>query len=143
MSYENPANRKTYVFAEADFGTGGKIDSIIGPKGKPGRLIDYGILSVNEDFTGVTTAPSISIGDSVDPDKYGEEFDLTTVTITEGARTVKSQFRETGDDKASFDALMVDRDLPADTLVEVRSVVGTGGTPAGKASPYVVIDWVD
>ena len=141
MSYENP-DRRTYVFQEFDFGgsAGTRTEKIVGPKGKKGRLIDYGVQSVQETFAGTTPA-SIAIGiNGGNVDEFGEELSLgTAVTTAAGGYTVRSLYDPIAD-ATNFDALMVDPNIPADTVVAVTCVEAITG-PAGKASAYVVIDW--
>lgn len=141
MSYENPSYRQTYIFDEFDYGgaAGDKLDYVVGPKGKTGRLIDYGVMSVQEDFAGSTIEPSVQVGTTADPNAYGEVFSLVSATIAAGGLTVRNQFLE---DEAGFATNMLDVNLPADTPVLVTSTEATG-TPTGQGSPYLVIDWVD
>jgi hypothetical protein len=140
MSYDNP-NRITYTFGVFDFG--GAADeafAIRGPKGKKGRLWDYGVCGVVEAMNGSTITPKIAVGTAADPDAYGDELDLNGVGA-DSAKTVRSSYDENAD-KTSFDALMVNRDLPADTTILVTCTVATG-SPTGQGVPMVVIDWQD
>lgn len=133
MSYDNP-NRITYTFPSLDWGNNvSEVFGIRGPKGKKGRLWDYGIVGTTEAFSGDIT---IAVGNADDADAYGEEFNLNG-TADASAKTVRSTYDEAGD-KAAFDALMVNPDLPADTDIKITM---SGASAAGIGSPFVVIDW--
>jgi hypothetical protein len=141
MSYENP-DRRVYTFPQFDYGgaAGARADKIIGPKGKKGRLIDYGVQSVQEAFAGTTPA-TIAVGNASDADAYGEEFSLGGLAVASGGKTVRSTYDPTKQaDTAAFAALMVEPDLPADTAIYITSTEAVTG-PTGMACPYVVIDW--
>lgn len=134
-------DRRTYVLPLFDFGaTATEVKPILGPKGRKGRLIDYGVIGCVEAFAGTTPA-TIAIGKAADADAYGEEFSLgTEVTVALGGKTVRNSYDPVAD-AAAFDALILaDGALPANTSIYVTSVGGATG-PTGQASPYVVIDW--
>jgi hypothetical protein len=137
MSYDKP-NRVTYLFENHDFGAGSGTHNIVGPKGKAGFLRDFGIQDVTETFTNDTTPGYIAIGTSSDADAYGDELDLATTAANSGLTVLSSNSSQ-----ASIDAAFPDRTIPADTTVRVTMTAPTGGTPAGIAKPYVVIDWQD
>lgn len=141
MSYANP-NRQVYLFPLFDYGgaSGARVDKIRGPKGKKGRLIDYGVQSIQENFAGTTPA-TIAVGNASDPDAYGDELSLGTTAATAGGLTVRSQY-DPASNKTSFDALMLNPELPADTAIYVTSTEAVTG-PTGQACPWVVIDWLD
>lgn len=139
MSYDRP-NRMMYSFGNFDFGgAGNETFSIQGPKGKKGRLYDYGVYGVIEAFAGDTT-PMMSVGTPSDADAYGEEFDFGALADNSG-KSVRSTYDESAD-KTEFDAVMVDRNIPADQEIVVTCVAATG-TPTGQGVPFVVIDWDD
>ena len=142
MSYENP-DRRTYVFPLFDYGgaAGARTDRIRGPKGKTGRLIDYGVVGVQETFAGTTDA-TIAIGTTGDVDAYGNEFPLgTDVTTTLGSKTVQSTYDPIAD-AANWATYMLDQSIPADVPILITNTEAITG-PAGQACPYVVIDWAD
>ncbi len=141
MSYDNPTNRQKHTYGVFDFGAAAnETVSIQGPKGKAGRLIDYGVEGVTEVFSGSTITPKISVGTPADPDAYGEELDLDGVADN-SAYTVRSNFDEIAD-ATSFNALMVNRNIPADQEV-VMALTAATGTPTGIGIPFVIIDWAD
>ena len=141
MSYANP-DRRVYVFPLFDYGgsAGARTDSIVGPKGKSGTLIDYGVQSIQENFAGTTSA-TIAAGTLADPDAYGDEFALNGGTTATGGRTVQDLYDPIAD-KTSFDALMLVKHIPKDTVFTLTNVEAATG-PTGQASPYCVIDWAD
>ena len=137
--YDNP-DRRTYVFAQYDYGAaaGARADKVIGPKGKAAFLVDYGVMSILEDFAGTTSA-TIAVGTSSDPDAYGNEFPLNGGLITGGGRTVQSTYDIIAD-AADWATYMLDRTIPANTAIYLTSTEGATG-PAGQGCPYIVIDW--
>lgn len=129
MSYSNP-DRRCYCFGEIDFGAGGEVVSITGPKGKKGTLIDIHA-AATETFTADTTEAEIQVGTAGDADAYAL-MQLGTLADTDSASAQ--------DESTDIDAI-IDSAIPADTQVEVTMVAPTGGTPAGKAFVQLVIDW--
>jgi hypothetical protein len=127
-----------YSFGIHDFGAGSEEFSVKGPKGKKGLLVDYGVLSPVQTFTATTTAATVAIGTTADPDAYGDELSLGTLADKAGAKSVLTDTRP---GTTAYDALMLNRSLPADTAVVVTCTAPTGGTPAGKAVPFVDIVW--
>lgn len=126
MSYDNPST-VTFSFGVHDFGAGAGAKSFKLPKGKRGRLIDVGVTNISEAFTNTTTAGFVSIGTADDADKYAL-LNCGTTGIGDTVNTV--------DDA---DAI-IDKDLPADTQIEVALVAPTGGTPAGIGEAYAVVE---
>jgi hypothetical protein len=142
MSYEM-GDRRTYVFPLYDYGgaSGARVDKIRGPKGKAGRLIDYGVQSILEDFAGTTSA-TIAVGTAADPDAYGNELALNGGLVTSGGRSVQSLYDPNGSaaDRAAHAALMLEPDLPADTAIYITNTEAITN-PTGQACPYVTIQW--
>jgi aldehyde:ferredoxin oxidoreductase len=128
MGYSHPETI-TYQFASHDFGAGAGATSFKGPKGKSGVLRDIGVKDVTETFSNTTTAAFVRVGTSGDADAYAEA-NLGTTAATD---TFVASHNDT-------DAI-INRELPADTQIEVTYVAPTGGTPAGIGCPYVVVDW--
>jgi hypothetical protein len=137
MSYDNP-NRVKYAFKH-DFGDGDDVYAVRGPKGKSGTLVDYGVEGCTETFNSVTTEANVAVGTVADPDAYGEEFS-TGDLAADDAISVRSQYDEIAD-AASFNTYMVDRSIPKDTIVALKAVGPTGGTPAGIGIAFMIIDW--
>lgn len=131
MSYSNP-NRRTYHFANVDFGAGDTAQSFQGPKGKAGRLIAIH-LSATETFNSVTTDANIQCGTAADPDAFAL-FVPGDVAATDAVST---------DDGVTDADAIISADIPADTQVEMTFTAPTGGTPAGIGSVTVVVDWAD
>lgn len=138
MSYDRP-NRQQYSFGVFDFG--GAADetfSIKGPKGKKGRLYDYGVYGCIEVMNGGTITPKISVGTTSDPDAYGDELVLHGLADND-ATSIRMLYSE---QDAGFSTAMVNRNIPADTELYVTCIVATG-SPTGQAVPFVIIDWAD
>lgn len=136
MSYDNP-NRIAYLWATQDAGAGAVTKNIVGPKGKTGRVWDYGFLNVTEAFTADTLPSYVSVGLSGNADAYGEELSMAT-TAAGGGLTVRSSMESGAARDAMFPAT-----IPAGTTVLITATAPTGGTPAGIGDLYVVIDWAD
>ena len=142
MAYDKP-NRIKYSFGNFDFG--GAADetfSIFGPKGKAGRLWDYGVEGSIEIFNGNTVTPKIAVGTTGDPDAYGDELDLNALADNH-AKSVRSTYLEA---EAGFRTLMDvtanGREIAANEEVVV-TCTGATGSPTGQAVPYAIIDWMD
>jgi len=132
MSYDNPTT-VTYSWAAHDFGAGGATNEVRGPSGKRGRVKDVLLTDVTETFTADTTSGYVQVGTAADADAYASLDALVTAaaaTASAGAVTTATATNFLGDTTIS-----------ADTLVQVKFVAPTGGTPAGIASVQVVIDW--
>ena len=134
MSYDRP-NRIPYYFAH-DFGDADQTYSIIGPKGKKGRLWDYGVHGVTEVFNGSSVTPKISIGSTSDADAYGDEIDLNALADNHST-SARSLYKE---EAAGFAALMIERNIAADAEVVVHIVAATG-SPTGQGIAFAIIDW--
>lgn len=134
MSYDKP-NRIKYAF-NFDAGNNGNEEFVItGPKGKAGRLWDYGVEGVTEVFVAECT---VAVGTSTDPDAYGEELALGALAVNTPMH-VRGEYDEIAD-KTDFDALMVERDIPADTAVYLTVV---DDTTTGIGTFFAIIDWDD
>ena len=136
MSYDKP-NRTKYSFGNTDFGAGADVAfNIVGPKGKAGRLYDYGVQDSTEVFNGDSTVPSICVGSTSDADAYGDNLTLNALADNHG-KSVRSTYLEP---EAGFATLMVDREIPADTEVVITCATAVG-SPTGQAAPFVDIVW--
>lgn len=132
MSYDKP-NRIKYAFNFDAGNAGNETFTVKGPKGKAGRLWDYGVEGVYEAFVADCT---LSIGTAADPDAYGDELAFGGLAL-EGVSSVRSLYDEVAD-ATSFDALMVAREIPANTYVQLTIV---DDSTTGMGSFFVVIDW--
>lgn len=133
MSYDKP-NRIKYA-VEFDAGNNGNESwAFTGPKGKAGRLWDYGIEGVTEVFT---TGASVAVGSASDADAYGEELALTSLAADYGTYSIRSLYNE---QDSGFSTQMVNRELPADTKF-VLTVVDDAATGIGTF--FVIVDWQD
>lgn len=128
-----------YLFPVSDIGAGAKTHTIVGPKDKEGRLVDYGIQNVTEAFTDDTLPCYVSVGTAADPDAFGDEFSMVEEAIGAG-KTLLSTYDRT---HAAYVAAMVDKTIPANTEVLLTCTAPTGGTPAGIGQPYMAIIWDD
>lgn len=136
MSYERHGD--TYLFSAFDFDGSGTI-GLVGPKGKAGTLIDYGLQNCSETFAG-TVLGMVEVGDGTTANKFGTNFTPTGLA-SGGAKTVCSTYDIIAD-AASYAALMVLPTIPANTTVTLTLTAATGSS-AGIAQPYVKIRWDD
>ena len=128
-----------YSWGSTDFGAGADIlHYLIGPKGKQGKLYDYGVFGLTEAFSGTTTTPQMAVGIVGDQDEYGNEFDFGALAIASGGKSLRTTYHmfETGY-KTTY---LVDKSIDADTVTMVTCIVATG-TPTGQAVPFVDIIW--
>ena len=137
--YDYPATR--YAFGNQDFGGGANVLMYLkGPKGKAGLLFDYGVFGLSEAFAAGTTTPMMSVGTIADPDYYGDEFDFGALAINAGGKSVRETHYP---GSAGFTSKMLIREIPADSVVMVTLVAGTGSGLTGQAVPFVDIKWAN
>jgi hypothetical protein len=128
-----------HVAAAVDFGAGTTTHEFVGPKGKRGLLVNYGVEDVTETFTNTTTAANVAVGTTSDADAYGEEFSLGTVSDAAGGVSVLSTYRRGSDEYEDY--VLPGVPIPADTVVRLTCTAPTGGTPAGIAAAFAEIIW--
>jgi hypothetical protein len=133
MAYDNKPTRYSFPFPA--LATDQKY-GFRGPKGKAGLLYDYGVTGISTALAGSTTAPKVQVGITATPAAYGTAFDLTTLAVNKG-RSVRSTYTP---DQAAFDALMINRVIPADTDVEIGLLAGVG-TPGGVGNVFCEVIW--
>lgn len=134
MSYDKP-NRIKYAFPYDAGNTSDEVWVITGPKGKAGRIWDYGVEGVTEAFT---TGASLAVGKEGDPDANCEELSLAGVAI-DSSHHLRGLYDPVAD-KAAFDALLVEPDVEADVPVYL-TLVDDAATGIGVF--FVIIDWDD
>lgn len=119
--------------------TGAVTITGIGPKGKKGRLIDYGIEDISTTTAGASTTPVVEVGLTGTLAAYGAAFDVGALTAP-AAKSVRSTYKESD---AGFATQMVLADLPADTPILLTLVPASGGGAAGVGAPFMIIAWDD
>lgn len=134
--YDKPyTNRIKYSWDMALAGATSEL-AIRGPKGKKGQIWDYGIEGVT---TTLTSAASVAIGTTADPDAYGDEFDISAVAA-EDAKSVRQTYNLTSVTTNSTDFRdFVLGDIAADTKTLVTVVESSDG--AGTV--FAIVDWMD
>jgi hypothetical protein len=132
--YDNPNRIKYPRFFDAG-NNGNETWTIRGPKGKAGRLYDYGVEQVTEAFVADCT---LAIGSGSDPDAYGEELAFGALAADD-VLSVRSQYDPIAN-KAAFDALMVNPAIPKDTEVVMTLI---DDTTSGIGTFFCIIDWDD
>lgn len=134
--------RMIYQFAELDFGAGAEIYYVMGPKNRKGKLVDYGVHHPTETFTADTLPAYVSVGTAADADAYGDELSMGLLAADAGSLSVLASAEGDGLNVEDY-ILDAGLSLPANTKVGLHCTSPTGGTPAGKACPFMVIDWAD
>lgn len=129
MGYADPIQIVPYTWPEHDFGAGAGAKSFQGPAGLTGRLRDI-LVFCTETFTQDTTQGKVQIGTSGDADAYA----LANLGLLADTDTFVAS-------KDDTDWLLTDAALPADTQIEVVFTDPTGGTPAGKGSVMIIVEW--
>lgn len=134
MSYSNP-QYITYPLGNQDFGGADDSYTLTGPPGKAGRVVEITAL-VTEVFTATTTAASLQVGTSADPDAYAiltfgtdavDDFLVASAGSTATKRVETAQIPAgAAGVGASFD---------------VDIIATTGGTPTGQAEVSVTVAW--
>lgn len=135
MSYDKP-NRQKYSFHFDAGNNGNETFSIFGPKGKTGKLHDYGVEGITEAFT---SQCQIEIGDGSDADAYGTALAMGAAAA-DTVKTVRTSYHP-AINKSAFDALILpDKSVPADGKVTM-SVTDDSATGIGEF--FMIIDWSD
>lgn len=141
MSYDKP-NRIKHSFGNFDFGAGSDESFYFkGPKGKKGRLYDYGVEGTIEVMNGSSTTPKVSVGNASSAVAYGSNLDINALADND-VKSVRSTLREGADGAFTNYMTASSRTLPADTLIRVNCI-GAAGSPTGQAVPYAIVDWDD
>lgn len=131
MSYSLP-NRREYCFPAVNFGSG-SAQSIKGPRGKKGTLVDIHVACTTL-FTAVTTPAYVQVGTAATP-AANAQLALGTLAATDALSAIGST--------VGTAYTLTTATIAADTQVEVTFVAPTGGSPAGVGTVHVVIDWDD
>ena len=97
--------RMHYNFPVLDFGAGAEIYYLMGPKGRKGKLVDYGVHHPTETFTADTLPAYVSVGTAADADAYGEELSMGLLAADAGSKSVRTTFRDPDDIDEFADAL--------------------------------------
>lgn len=134
MSYDRP-HREKYAYQFDAGNNGNETYTIKGPKGKAGRLYNWGVEGVTEAFT---ADAQVSVGTAADPDAFGEEIAIG-VLAADAVKTARVLYAE---QDSGFTALIgaSGLDIPADTSVQLTI---TDDASAGIGSFFMVIDWQD
>lgn len=129
--------RRKYTTPVHDAGAGAGNYYYMGPKGKKGMIVDYGVENVSEAFTADTLPSYVSIGTSGDIDAYGEEFSMATTAIN-ACRSVRSVFSKPADVNLY---ILKSTKIAADTAFRIAITAPTGGTPAGIGQFWCEVVW--
>ena len=148
--YANPETIRYPSAPSAAFGAATQTQTFIGPKGKKGLVRDIEVF-LTADAVGTTTVPEIDVGTASGDVSYAR-LRLGSAAGTGYGTGVQraSQLIATlgtaqvpppaASDYAGHVALET-AFIPKDTALVITLKAGTGGTPAGTASVYVVIKW--
>lgn len=158
MAYYDRPQKETYVFPSSAFGATTESRAILGPKGMKGLVRDIRTY-ISADMVGTTTVPEINVGSAASvvgtlKTEYARHRLGTTAILGNTAAgtpyraralTATAQGNTGGiplvlNDYAGHVALET-APIPADTVVYITRVAGSGGTPAGTGITEVDIDW--
>lgn len=128
MSYSNPI-QITYTTGAITTTAAAATLPIRGPKGKTGRLRDIIARCTTTHVLG-TTPTQLDIGKAGATTAYG--------SFLPAAMTAPTATTLTDDPGAS---VIVDLDIPADTVVLATTTANATGSPAGVITYDIVIDW--
>jgi hypothetical protein len=129
MGYANPEQKISYNLGLMDVVANAGAFTYKGPKGKSGRLRDI-MIAGQTLCTAVTTGPLFKVGTVGTPGAYA--------SVAVGALAAGANIACSKDQPA---ALIAGIFLPADTDFQIQLVAPTGGAPAGKIVPEIIIDW--
>lgn len=133
--------RTRYTFSGIT-ATGSNVTRTIkGPKGKVGRLWDYGCQTVTTLFAGATNTPQMEVGKSGTLAAYGVAYDFGLLDVTSGSKSPRIDLLPEAATWRS--AAFVDADIPKDTIVYCTIIVATGGGAAGAGDFFAEIIWMD
>lgn len=138
MSYDNGKPIR-YAMDQITMTSTDKVRVFRGPKGKRGRLVDYGIDGISTTTAGATNTPKVSVGTVASAAAYGALFDVGALTAPE-AKSVASTYRQTD---TGWTTQMTNPYIAADTLVQLTCIAATGGGAAGVGNPFMIIEWED
>lgn len=138
MSYDNRSPQR-YGASQVTLTSSDKTFAFIGPKGKKGRLLDYGIDGITTSTAGGTNTPQVKVGNAGTADAYGKAFDVGALTAP-SSKSVASTYRPIDSSWATY---MANQDLPADTQIIITAVAATGSGAAGVGNVFAVVAWDD
>ena len=145
--YANP-QVEVLTFPAQAFGNSTKTFNYIGPKGREGHVEDI-VADITADMVGTTAVPEIDVGTASGDVTYARYRLGTSATAGYTAASTPKRAQQeawTGNppialsDFAGHVALNTAR-IPKDTAFVITLKAGTGGSPAGTATVYVVIKW--
>lgn len=122
--------------------------AVLGPKNKKGRLLDYGIDGITTSTAGATNTPGVSVGPPGTAQGNGANFFTGVLTAPNSASVAALNTRfnpapGTPGINPAWSALMVNEDLPANTLVVLTFIPAAGAGAAGVGVPFMIIAWDD
>jgi hypothetical protein len=151
-NYDIRPEVETIVMSAQAFGNSTTAFKYIGPKGRRGVVVDI-VADITADMVGTTTVPEVDVGLTSGSVEYAR-FRLGTAagtgyTSAQGVRRASQLIASLGTPQVPPPAAsdytghvaLETAFIPADTAFQVTLKAGTGGSPAGTASVYVVIKW--
>lgn len=142
-SYDKPI-RHSYFYNAIDIGSGNSQRTIMGPKGKTGRVA-FVSASVTTSFVGTTTPGYVRVGDGTTDALYaqlalGAAGAGTAANAAVAADTTSNGLSSSG---AVSDPQAQTNSTPGQNSnnMIVKFVAPTGGSPAGVADVLIEVDW--
>lgn len=130
MAYDDRFIVDHTPYGNYDFGADAdEIVAFRGPPGFRGKLLNVGV-GVTEEFACASTTAKVQVGTADDPDAYAQ--------LEIADETADADFFDVSDDTDCI----LDADIPADTLVQVKMIQATDNSAdAGQGVPHVTIEW--
>ncbi|SRR6266446_2041042 len=147
--YDSRPDTEVLTYPAQAFGNSTTTFNYIGPKGKKGLVTDI-VADISANMVGTTTVPEIDVGTTSGDATYARyRLGSTAILGYTAASTPKRATQEALvtqtpppalSDFAGHVALETVA-IPKDTAFVITLKAGTGGSPAGTASVYVIIKW--
>lgn len=148
-TYDKP-HVEMYGLPSSAFGATTATRTVIGPKGKRGKVVDI-LVDITADMVGTTTVPEIDVGSASGLVEYARYRLGTTAILGYLAAATPKRATQEGlstklgtaphlSDYAGHVALET-AELPKDTAFVITAKQGSGGSPAGTGTAVIVVEW--
>ena len=120
----------TYRIPKNYFTAGNYTQTVKGPEGKRGRVINAMLYDITEAFSGTTTGAQVLVGTAADTNAFFEsDATLATSIAVDGCVVLGNKLAG------------APLEIPRDENLLLTFVACTGTTPTGKAQVDVLIEW--
>lgn len=122
--------------------TNSPVFAVVGPNGKAGTLLDYGIDGITTTTAGATNLPKLEVGNATTANLYGANWTTPAVTAP-GATSIASLFNRLTDPTDFYTYIQQNVAIAAGTVVLLTVTAAAGGGAGGVGTPFMVIQWDD